>query len=683
MIQIEKYLELEPPRRQVLDALDEGRNRIWVVDKAGSGGTKMASDLAGNLKESAAVAMLPPADDVDAPIHGLYQLASYLEADTRRSIIEEEPGTSLGERARLVAQKLLHAGRILILVAPASWRTQDAKDDAEGHARASRARELIDGLLGEASLPTVIFSSANLYPPSSTFKPIQLPLLHLPPSVLEDATGSDRYVEAAHALQTALERRSLRITPVQIRLAVGVIALGDRADDVVGALETPGRPGHSLSNPMPLARRLLEQLETTECQGLRAGLRRLAQSRYPLPRNTAIALAGLPDEHRSLIVDCVGSGDDTVHLLEHLRHALLRGLSGEDRYADAHDALAEYHETQDGARDPSALPHERTLHWLEKVHHSAHGSASSRRKWYEQSLRARDFHWELAWSLSVEERDYGAAAEVYRAVLDQFGPDGYTCHYLAYNLDHAGKEPNVVEDMYRRAVEMDPANPWWNSRLVTFLIDQARFRAARAEWSEALERVDPEGVRVANSPWLAKHLHVWVVMAWLEYGQVEPAREAFDVIPAHVVENDDQLKELKLRLEDAKEAEALGESVYPASTPMKDRWRGPRVVPGENHSGAVRVAWYPGRIVDAAEDGVTLVVATPEQDRDERRVIARQMTREEWLESARFPPEQAKGFVEVGSFADGTVQILPLPPEIHSPVFQIDSEWRLRYLRQW
>jgi len=45
-----------------------------------------------------------------------------------------------------------------------------------------------------------------------------------------------------------------------------------------------------------------------------------------------------------------------------------------------------------------------------------------------------------------------------------------------------------AEQAYREAIRLDRTNPWWNGRLVTFLIGQGRLRAARTAWQEPGKR---------------------------------------------------------------------------------------------------------------------------------------------------------------------------------------------------
>ena len=278
---------------------------------------------------------------------------------------------------------------------------------------------------------------------------------------------------------------------------------------------------------------------------------------------------------------------------------------------------------------------------------------------------------------------YKLAAAVYSRCLERLGPDdAYAQHYFGFNLDRAGSSRDQAEQALRRAVELDPSNPWWNTRLVTFLIEQTRFLEARNEWLSAIDRVDPTGETVERSPWLARHMHRWVVSEWLDHAEVEFAREVFEGIPRQIVEQDLVLSRLAQRLADAEEAQALGETIYPPYVPSEERWKGPRVVPQTSADGSALRAWYPGRIAEANDNTVAVVFATADLDPEKRRVMIRELSADDWKRAARRPPASAKGFVEIGSYEDGTVIIETLDPR--------PPDWDragrrdiIRYLSRW
>ncbi|WP_428263162.1 hypothetical protein [Haliangium sp.] len=654
--------------------------RVWVRGASGVGKAALARAFAERLGDRAALVTLPSADDFDAPVHGLYQAASYVPEGAREALINDA-SLSLQERAGRAANGLRRAGRTLLLVVPASW---EADRGLVADQRRANAAAFLEGITGEDRLGMVVFSTPRLWKEMNAgwqFESVAFePALVSPLSLDDRGLGSGRYAKAARDLRTALADRDLRVTPLQLRLAVGLAALDEPIDELASNLESLA--ARSTVSPSLLTKRLMHVLDRPHREMLRRGLRRLARSRVRLVRSDALALAELPPEHAPLVTQCVAFGDGAVQINEFVRRRLIDRFDEPD--FGAHETLAALHRARDGHSDPMALSPEPMRHWLEKVHHLAYSGEGGRAQWREQRLRAKEFYWAHAYSLSKTQKDYDSAAEIYRQALERFGDDSYTCHYLAFNLDRAGKQRRDVERYYRRAIELEPQNPWWNGRLVTFLIGQARFHDARAEWVAVLDRIDPERERLHREPWLAAQLHRWVIREWLLHGQVEAAREVMDDIPSQITKQDDNLADLEERLRDAEEARALGESVYPVSVPTNERWRAPRLIPKKSAKGSPRVAWYPGRVVEASSRGVTLVVATPHEDPEQRRVILREMSKEEWVETAWCAPKDAKGFVEVGRFADDEVCILPLSsgPDTYE-LGEQEQRRLLRYVRRW
>ena len=77
---------------------------------------------------------------------------------------------------------------------------------------------------------------------------------------------------------------------------------------------------------------------------------------------------------------------------------------------------------------------------------------------------------ELAFHLS-ERREFHAAAEIYKKILDDFDPDdAYACEYYAYNLTRhdAAAHQATIRQHYERAYTLDRQNPLFHGRWVGF-----------------------------------------------------------------------------------------------------------------------------------------------------------------------------------------------------------------------
>ncbi len=650
----------------------------WVVGYNGDGRNSAAERLASD--RGSVLVRLRPLADADAPLHGLLQAAGPLGEEAVRVAADDRK--PLQDRAACVAQSLAEARRLVVLLIPESWEdvTTAAEDPSAELARA-RGSELLRGLLGVRSLSLAITSSRS-FPlgtfvsgPSARAARVELARCFVQPAKLPPPSDWGAYEDAAKRLGALVQDRHLELSPLQFRLAVASVALGENVTEVCRTVEESGAKGDLLA----LHRRLTAALDRDEHGSLRHVLLRFLQARTSLPAAEVKRVSGVPDEHLPLLTECVGYGEP-VRTTESVRLELLRHLSRRvptSRTAEeAHRALADYHERLDGAARPTEAAG-RIEHWLEKAHHLAHGGPETTDRWSALELGAREFYWDRARALSIGSRDYAGAAKVYRECLEKVDRcDDYSWHYLAWNLDRAGELGPEVEEGFRRAVELDDGNPWWNARLVRYLIGAARFAAADRAWGEVIERLDGEGRRVAESAWFAENVHSPVADAWLAAGESARAAQVLRAVPHAIFEQSAALWDLRQRVLDAEEAAGLGESVYPSDVPVEDRWKGPRLVPA-TYQGAALVRWYPGR-VKSVGGGAILAVATP----DERRLFAKTLTGEELARSGA--PRLAQGaFVEVGTYADGTVRIAV----DERPAVAADGRRavrsRLRHLRRW
>jgi tetratricopeptide (TPR) repeat protein len=216
----------------------------------------------------------------------------------------------------------------------------------------------------------------------------------------------------------------------------------------------------------------------------------------------------------------------------------------------------------------------------------------------------------LGWSLSYERRDYVGAANAFSAALNWDDQDDYAHHYLAYNLDRAGRSPDDVEAHYRRAIELNPTHPWWRSRLVIFLLSEGRLADARDEWDDALFEI---GVGEGDaSPALYERLHCWVAGAFLAAGEVRFAREILDEVPAAARPQIDLYSELTQR------ADALlelgdGPAVVPGWRLRPEWWTsGPELLQYRFGTGEQLVRWLAGRVESKDEAGIHLRAAVLE-----------------------------------------------------------------------
>jgi tetratricopeptide (TPR) repeat protein len=589
---------------------------------------------------SAVIEVLGP-DEVDAAMHVEVQLARAMGLGVPpagATDTDEAAERALSVRARAIARAAAAQKRLVVLVLPPSWPRGNAwsealtfEADAGANVRWRRLRALLEGLHAEHLRAVVISGSEAVHPWRARAARCRYRRQTVRPEDMEVPAG-DALEPAVREVRDLLAVASRAPSPAEARAMVGLAALevpiDDLADDPTRAIQ---RFAHSLRQRHDLA----------------DALRLLSLTRVGL--TPAQLVSAVPDPPHALRAAVVGYR--LVHLSSAVRRAL-RDLVGRDPGADesAHQRLAAMYRARDGAISPAALDHAATVAWLEKVHHLANGGDATEEEWRLQEPCDREYYWARARYLSRHAKRYRDSADLYRECLERFGDDSYTHHYFAFNLDRARGPLEDVRRHYERAVELDPRNPWWSSRWVTFLIGHGTLRDSKTAFDAALEQLDPEGERLAASPWLALHLHRWVIRRWLALGYVAEARHVLDLIPREWRHQEHELHVVEQLVLDAEESLELGESVYPPGLPMAERWGGPRVTPATNGHGAVRTRWWPGRVVAARADRVDVVAAEPQT----RMAYRLSYNGQAWRAMADQAPEIAAGYFELAEYADAS-----------------------------
>ncbi len=677
MAEIADLSRVEEFAPKIALALAQGKS-VRVTGRLGSGRSSLARMVRDAVPRTALVDFVSMKEP-DAAVHGLLQAASHLVTKAARAQAATDDAP-LAERARKVGELLAQQGSALCIKVPPSWdlraeadadmaeesRTYEASDLGMDAYQLQRARDLLKGLLSATNLRVALFTTTTFTPKAVDWSPHEtfaLPPVRANLAKLRDEAFWGEYAAHAKELADHLGIGPARFSPFEMRLAVGVAALGTPIPQVVTNLYAGGTLG--------LSTLLREALNEPRHADLRAPIHRLAMARVPVKREALLAIAKPPEEHAPLLDRCIGyvadDTDDKVRITESIRLTLLDvGSANTDgTHADtdaANMGFVAYHRALDGAVRAEDVNGASIVNWLERVHHLANSGDLGRDEWATLELRCREFFLDRARLLSVR-KQYSAAADLYEKCVALAPDDPYGWHYLGYNLDHANTNVQRAEEAYTTAIDLDKPNPWWNSRYITFLIRRARFSDAVSEWEDALERVDPDGLHVRESGHLAMGLHRWVASEWLEYGELAKARAVIALIPPTILQSRQRLRRLATQIEDAEEALALGDSVYPDDVPMEERWK-PRLLPSRKKNGMRLHAWFPGRVIAGSHEGVRLVIATP----DKSRVIVAPIAAAQWEAATRnwdISPEDAlEYFVEVGVYdrADGPMTILPVSP---------------------
>ncbi|MCE7872978.1 tetratricopeptide repeat protein, partial [bacterium CPR1] len=260
-------------------------------------------------------------------------------------------------------------------------------------------------------------------------------------------------------------------------------------------------------------------------------------------------------------------------------------------------------------------------------------------------------------ALSVSGKPCEAAA-LYQICRQKDPARAYSWHYEGFNLDRCGRTFAEVYPCLVQAVELDPENPWWNGRLVTFLIRHARFDQARDRFAAAMSRIRQ------RDAWFSRHFLRWVAHQWLESGQPLEAERVFSQIDQLHVEEDRPLRVLRQQILDAVEALHLGDSVYAPNYPIERRWKIPAEIPAQSPDGHPLTSWYPFRVQELSREGPVIVLATTDPA---RRVLRKTLTPEQWEDWLGEPWTEAAGFYFAGVYADQTAVIRATPPDTMVP----------------
>lgn len=644
---------------RVLEQL-ERRGRVWVIGDAGTGRSTLASSVVDQVP-GALYVQVPEVGPAGAA-HILVQLAAGLPAVSERGAVLDD-SQPLGPRAERAARALARSGACVVLRLPKSWSPPAPVSGSTAKAFDAelfrvRVFEVLRALLGTDSLRTVLVTS-HAYPRSvvpwsaAHDAPVRLTTIPAPWEGLRDPDVWGTYHQHAENLWgAAIATSPPEVTPIELRLGVGLVGLGMRPKRVLAKMRAEQPQGEllaSLSTKLQRARRLRDSV-------LRAAL-----GRAPLAAEAVLRIADLDEVDQPLLTQCLGYGDTRLRISEPVRAALLRDLLPKrPALAEAHLAWADAHRRVDGVAAAAQTTPETAVHWLERVHHTAHAGQAGDSRWRELELDSREFLWERARSLSVDYRAYAEAAALYQRCIEHDDHDAYAWHYLGFNLERAETDPSRAEHAYQSAVRIEPDNPWWNGRNVTFLIRRSKFRAAERTWEQAVARVDPRGDRVRRDPWLAEQLHRHVAAAWLEHARPAIAAEVLEAVPDSIVARSRKLHRLRARLDDALEVDALGSSVYPSSWPIETRWSRPPELPERDPELGELIGWHPARVLAADAGSVSVVAATTEDTLDERRVFERTIDAWTWERASGAPAREATGYVHIGVYRDGELLIRPM-----------------------
>lgn len=397
---------------------------------------------------------------------------------------------------------------------------------------------------------------------------------------------------------------------LELRLLVAHVALGS-VDEVKTWL-----PRHS-NRRSEISRRLAGRIANSAShQGLWEIWQRLAFVRRPITPDllTDLRLSEIGALDRSVLTRCMlyplADGSFILHRTLQTDAQTVLGAEADSR--PLHKELARHYKRRfstDVADDdsPSAL-----LDEAEAFHHATESGdprvLDQFQAFFVDQLDVLGQH------LSYREREYSLAAEVFERALGWDDQDDYAHHYLAFNLDVQGIEPEKVESGYATAIDLEPRLSLWWARYITFLITRGRTNDARAAWDEATDAIllphaQPE-------EFLYDHLHAWVARLLLHRGQLDFAREVLTEIPDYA--RSERIEALSRRLAALEEADQRGAFAPARLLEVEEWWReGPFLLDRRDPRTDDRLVRWLALRVDAVRDaclvtrGLHIVVGDP------------------------------------------------------------------------
>jgi tetratricopeptide (TPR) repeat protein len=248
----------------------------------------------------------------------------------------------------------------------------------------------------------------------------------------------------------------------------------------------------------------------------------------------------------------------------------------------------------------------------------------------------------LGQRLSRDHRDHHRAAAVFLAAIGIDEENDYAQHYRGFNLDYEGERAQEVIERYDTAVEIQPTNPRWHARRVTFLADIGKLELAREAWKSARDEAT-SGLRSDQLD-----LYRWVAGALLHQGELTFADEVLSSVPA--VSTDPTIKALRLALKARFSAQDEG-TVVPAPRSWRKWWmEGPTRLAVRDTQGRQLVRWSAGRVEIVDDEGIHLRISVV-VDKDEHPPLARTVITPGRME-ASFLDDIPEDGVRIGQFVE-------------------------------
>ncbi|NJK32181.1 MAG: hypothetical protein HC927_07115 [Deltaproteobacteria bacterium] len=632
-----------------------------LIGAAGVGKTKILHQVADDIEDAGTpvIRLYPPGEDLDGPASALTQAAASMREQGINGVLDPiyDPSATFEHKLDAFRQGLmtLDDGAAVFFDVPSSWSWSDGRS-SDATTIGLRGQQIINALLLARGDKQILLASSSSLPLGLESRRVGI----LPAREFLAHTNWGNHAETAQQVIALLPTHEhATLNPLELRALVALAALG--ALDIRSAIAGGFRE---------IRQQLI--IRITQHSWLAEAFLTLGEMRFPVS-------ASLKDR---LLEICEGETHDHRRLLDEV---LLLEDSGKWMF---HPRLrVSPKEVGVSAQRASALIKQANIElargWADLVHgdwrtvwDGTVAKGESIHHWAEADEEQKIVDMTDVSTLMVLGRrrslegDYDGAVQAFRRATGISPNESYAHEYLGYNLDRLGKELRAAEAAFRRAVELDPTNPWWNRRLIQALQRRGKLAAAWSAWLDALHAVVGSGE--ANE-WLQRHLHVGVARGFLDNGEADKALRVLNSI-----ERERWCDEFIPIFNVARhwlEAEELDASVFPEHLPFETRWEGPKLGVDEPRS------WYPARVSEAGDDEVILECAEAPTAGARPRIFTLTLTTSEFRKLAALPsdaPVEVDQFVELHVDYEGRRRIF-----LHPNVQPLSLSDPLDLLQSW
>lgn len=248
-------------------ALRQPGAKLAIRAPVGAGRHTLVKRLASTC--GAVVVEVPSPEDLDAPLHSLVQLV------TGAGPWKLEAAQDLARCARAAAEELSAQKRVVIVLLPPS--RAGAPTDASTITR-ERLRIFLDALTAAPDLPLAVVttSKGRLNGRFTSTYQLEAPLIGASQIRIEGLP--EPFAGAAKELVEWMSKASRESTPLEVRLQVGLVALGEHPESLGLGLEA-------------LAKKMVQQLRRWPT--LERATHRLLLARRALPISAIAELSGV------------------------------------------------------------------------------------------------------------------------------------------------------------------------------------------------------------------------------------------------------------------------------------------------------------------------------------------------------------------------------------------------------